>query len=156
MLQLLQKEMDAVAAGKKTKKEVVEDSTKFLEDLLGDLLKHKNDIGSDLRKALQEDSIVGTCDKCGKGQLRKLKSRNNKWFLACNKYPDCENTYPLPQKGKVYATDKMCETCNKPVIKVIGPRFRYQMCIDHNCESKKDWKKKKEEKEKEKNATATK
>lgn len=147
MTSSLEKEMDAVAAGKKTKKEVVDESAEYLNSLLEDLLKHKNNIGQELRKALQEDSIVGKCDKCGEGDLRKLKSKNQKWFLACNRYPECKNTYPLPQKGKVFSTEKKCETCQKPVIKVVGARFRYEMCIDHNCKSKEEWKKKKEEKE---------
>ncbi len=142
MTSVLEKEMDEIAAGKKSKKEIVDKSTNYLTTILDRLLEHKNNIGQDLRNALQEDSIVGTCDKCGKGQLRKLKSKNQKWFLACNRYPECKTTYPLPQNGKVYATEKKCETCGKPVIKVVGKRFRYEMCIDHLCLSKKDWKKK--------------
>ena len=137
----LEKEMDLVAAGKKSKKEVVDESRDFLGIILEDMLKNKNNVGSDLRKALQADSVIGTCDKCGKGQLRKLKSKNGKWFLACNRYPDCMNTYPLPQKGKIVSTDKLCEQCGKPVIKVFGKRYRYEMCIFPQCPSKADWKK---------------
>ncbi|MDO8634393.1 MAG: DNA topoisomerase I [archaeon] len=140
----LETEMDEVAAGKKTKQEVVNDSTQKLGGILGELLEKKNDIGSEMRKALQADSIMGDCDKCQTGKLRKLKSKNAKWFLACNNYPSCKNTYPLPQKGKIIPLDKKCGQCKKPMIKVIGQRFRYEMCVDMNCPSKADWGKKKE------------
>ncbi len=142
----LEEEMDIVAAGKKTKKEVVDSSSQKLEQILDVLLVHKNRIGTELRKALSQDAILGDCAKCQSGKLRKLKSKNNKWFLACNNYPTCKNTYPLPQKGKIIPLEKKCAVCQKPVIKIIGPRFRYEMCIDPNCKSKEDWKKNKEEK----------
>ncbi|MFH1697038.1 MAG: DNA topoisomerase I [Candidatus Diapherotrites archaeon] len=144
----LEQEMDKIAAGKKGKPEVVDDSRDRLLAILDDLIEHKNDIGSGIRSAVRDDSILGSCDKCDEGQLRKLKSRNNKWFLACNKYPACKNTYPLPQRGTITALDTPCPSCNKPVIKVIGGRYRYQMCIDPQCPSKKDWARQKEEKEK--------
>ncbi len=152
----LELEMDEVAAGKKTKTEVVNVSTEKLEKILFTLLEKKNEVGSLIRKALQEDSFLGNCDKCATGKLRKLKSKNAKWFLACNNYPACKNTYPLPQKGKIISLEKPCPDCSKPTIKVIGPRFRYEMCIDPNCKSKAGWKEKKEEKLKKKEALAEK
>ncbi len=145
----LEKEMDAIAVGKKTKKEVVDESRLFLEKILDELLENKNKIGSDLREALRADSIVGKCDKCN-GDLRILFGRSGKRFLACNNYPKCTNTYPLPQKGRVVATDKLCEFCGKPMIKVFGRRYRYSMCVDHNCKSKEEWKKKAESKKEKK------
>ena len=138
----LEKEMDQVAAGKVSKKDVVEKSRNMLEIVLEDLLVNKNTIGQDLRNALQADALLGVCNKCREGQFRKLKSRNNKWFAACNRYPQCMNTYPLPQKGKISATGKYCEHDSTPIIQVIGLRGRYEMCLDMNCPSKAEWKKK--------------
>ncbi len=137
----LEKEMDKIAAGKKTKNEVVEESRKYLLKILEKLLKHKNEIGSILRESSFNDSIIGKCDKCD-GSLRKIKSKNNKWFLGCTNYPKCTNTYPLPQKGKIIPLKEPCEHCGKPMIQVINPRFKYKMCIDPNCPSKANWKKK--------------
>ena len=141
MTAALEKEMDLIAAGKKTKQEVVENSRKFLLLILEELLKNKSNIGGDLRKALQADSFFGACAKCGQ-QLRKIKSRNNKWFLGCTGYPKCTNTYPLPQNGKITPLNAPCKDCNKPTFRVIGMRYRYEMCVDPNCPSKKDWKEK--------------
>lgn len=140
----LENEMDEIVAGKKGKKEVVDDSTERLGSVLSELLMHRDEIGKELRAALQGDSIVGKCDKCG-GALRKLKSRNNKWFLACSSYPKCTNTYPLPQKGSVVSAEKECPVCGKPMIKVFASHYRYEMCCDPACPSKKDWAKKKQE-----------
>src|SRR3989344_6780325 len=60
----LENAMDSVAAGKRSKKEVVENSRKMLEVVLEDLLVNKNTIGQDLRNALQADALLGTCNKC--------------------------------------------------------------------------------------------
>lgn len=135
----LEEEMDCIAAGKKTKKEVVENSRKFLRLILERLLENKDKIGSELRLALRADSIIGGCDKCD-GQLRMLLSRNKKRFLGCTNYPKCTNTYPLPQKGKIVATEKLCSTCGKPVIKVLGQRRGFEMCINMDCPTKDEWK----------------
>jgi len=151
----LEREMDKVAAGKKTKEKVVEDSREFLHKILERMLEHKDKIGSELRLAVREDSIVGNCDKCD-GQLRMLMSRNNKRFLGCTGYPKCTNTYPLPQKGKINSTDKLCETCNKPVIKVLGQRYRFEMCINPDCETKAEWKAKSDAAKKAKEEKASK
>ncbi|MFH1391390.1 MAG: DNA topoisomerase I [Candidatus Diapherotrites archaeon] len=139
MTSVLEKEMDKVAAGKKTKAQVVEDSRKFLHDILDRMLKDKNEIGTELRSAVREDSIAGDCDICD-GKLRMLMSRNNKRFLGCTGYPKCTNTYPLPQKGKLIFTTKLCETCQKPMIKVAGTRYKFEMCINPDCETKAEWK----------------
>jgi len=145
MTSKLEKEMDEISGGKKTKKEVVTDSREMLKKNLLELLENKDKIGTDLRKALQSDSILAKCDVCD-GELRKIKSKNNKWFLGCTNYPKCTNTYPLPQKGRIISAPELCKACGKGAIKVFGKRYRYEMCIDPNCISKKDWAKKKEEK----------
>ncbi len=139
----LEKEMDQIAAGKKTKAEVVEGSRELLGKILERMLENKDKIGSHLREALREDSIVGKCDKCG-GQLRMLMSRNKKRFLGCTNYPKCTNTYPLPQKGKIVPTSNLCGKCGTPVIKVFGQRYRFEMCVNPNCETKAQWKAQKE------------
>ncbi|MBN2127185.1 MAG: DNA topoisomerase I [Candidatus Diapherotrites archaeon] len=147
----LEQEMDLIAVGKKSKEEVVTASRGFLEKILEKLLIHKNEIGSLLRESAYADSFIGKCDKCG-GNLRKIKSKNNKWFLGCTNYPKCTNTYPLPQKGKIISLDKLCEHCGKPMIQVINQRFKYTMCIEPNCKSKENWKTKANGKKEEKPA----
>ena len=140
MTSLLDKEMDKISAGKKSKEHVVDESRKFLHRILDRMLEDKDEIGSELRVALREDSIVGKCGKCDGGQLRILKSRNNKRFLGCTSYPKCTNTYPLPQKGKIVVANRECEVCGTPVIKVVGARYRFEMCVNPECSTKANWK----------------
>ncbi len=141
----LEKEMDLIAAGKKSKEEVVKDSRNLLLEILDELVKNKDSIGKELRAAMRQDSIAGKCPapNCG-GMLLVRMSRNNKRFLGCSNYPKCTTTFPLPQKGSITFTGEECETCKMPMFKVVGRGFRYSMCINIDCESKKDWKKKTE------------
>ena len=141
----LEKEMDSIAAGKKTKEFVVKESRGILKQILNELVENKNTIGSEIRKALSQDKIMGKCTTCD-GSLRMLVSRNNKRFLGCTNYPKCTTTFPLPQKGSISAANKLCNECNMPMIKVIGKRFRFEMCVNPNCKTKDEWKKKMEEK----------
>ncbi|VVB99858.1 DNA polymerase [uncultured archaeon] len=135
----LEKEMDLIAAGKKAKPEVVSDSRKFLHAILERLMQNKDQIGSELRAAFREDSIIGKCDKCD-GMLRMLISRNKKHFLGCTNYPKCTNTYPLPQKGKISPLGKLCAECGRPVIRVSGGRRAFEMCVNMDCKTKDEWK----------------
>ncbi|MDD5162974.1 MAG: DNA topoisomerase I [Candidatus ainarchaeum sp.] len=138
----LEKEMDIVAAGSRQKESVVEESRGFLLGILDELLKNRANIGSLIRDAARSDSIVGKCGKGGcEGNLIIRHGRTGKRFLGCTKYPQCTNTFPLPQKGKIIPTEKKCPDCGNIVIQVAGGRRRFEMCIDMNCKSKDAWKK---------------
>jgi len=145
----LEKEMDLVADGKKSKKEVVEDSRKLLLDALLKLLEHKNEIGSAIRNAARADSVFGPCPgKDCSGNLMLRHGRTGKRFLGCSSYPKCTVTFPLPQKGSISVLEGLCPDCQNAIMQVVGKRYRYKMCIDPKCKSKADWGKKKEEREK--------
>ncbi|MFH1240578.1 MAG: DNA topoisomerase I [Candidatus Diapherotrites archaeon] len=135
--------MNEIAAGKNTKKEVVENSRERLLLILDELIAHKSEIGNDIRKALREDSIMGPCDKDGcTGDLIVRFGKTGKRFVGCSNYPKCNNSYPLPQKGKVLSLDKVCPECGKPMVKTMGTRYSFEMCVDNLCSSKDAWKKK--------------
>ncbi len=141
----LEKEMDKIAAAKKSKEEVVNNSREILEKIMEQLLKEKNEIGSELRQAIREDSILVECNKCKKGNLRIMHGRTGKRFVGCTNYPKCSNSFPLPQNGRIIPLNKICDQCQNIMIKVINKR-PYNMCITLNCPSKADWGKKKETK----------
>ena len=50
----------------------------------------------------------------------------------------------MPQKGKIIHENKVCADCGNPMIKVLGTRYRFEMCLDPTCKSKEGWGKKKE------------
>jgi DNA topoisomerase-1 len=126
--------------------EVVGDSRQLLSNALLQLLENKNEIGSAIRNAARADSIFGPCSGQGcKGELLVRRGRTGKRFLGCTAYPKCTVTFPLPQKGLVNVLPEKCGDCSNIMIKVIGKRYRYKMCIDPKCKSKEGWGKKKEE-----------
>ena len=65
----------------------------------------------------EEQNIYGVWPKCEKN-LRLIVSKNKKRFVGCTGYPDCKNTYPLPQKGGILKTNKICENCKTPIISI--------------------------------------
>ena len=136
----LEKEMDLVAAGRKTKEEVVAESKEFLGEILGQLIVHKDDIGRALRGALRADAIIGKCTKAGcSGELLVRHGKTGKRFVGCSNYPKCTNSFPLPQKGTISVTGKACHVCGEHVIAVKGTGYSFDMCLNMGCETKKAW-----------------
>jgi len=150
----LEEQMNLISAKKKSKEDVVEHSRELLSVIVKDLFLHKLSIGNEIKAGLSEDRIIGKCPACKEGELRIILSRNKKYFLGCTKYPECTNTYPLPQKGRVFPSDDLCKICNLPMVSVQGKRFRFNMCIDPDCPSKDEWKKSMEKKKQEAEAKA--
>ena len=96
------------------------------------------EIGKRLSMGLEKSEMeasIGKC-KCG-GDLIVRRSTAGKSFVQCN---NCQLSYPLPQYSFVKPTGKTCESCGTPIVKVFrrGKRV-FQMCLDPNCETKKDW-----------------
>ncbi len=102
----LEKEMDEVAEGKKREEEVFEDSKKMLESILSKIDYSK--LASELRDGIKRDKVVGKCPECG-ADIVVRKSKNKKRFLGCTNYPKCTFTLPLPQKGTIVLTKKVCQ-----------------------------------------------
>ena len=138
----LEEKMELIQEGKIEKDEVINESKEMLSSILGKWQKNEVQIGKDLLDALQstieQENMVGTCDKCGK-QLRIIHMRNKKQFIGCTGYPDCRNAYPLPTGAYVRPTGKPCGTCGKPTVNVKKGRMRYTMCIDPECPTKAEW-----------------
>lgn len=147
----LEKEMDEVAAGKKTQKEVVEKSCTDLKQIMELLFKNKESIGLELRLALKFSEIFGKCT-CG-ANLVLRKGKTGKRFVGCSNYPNCNTTYPLPQKGTIITTNDYCPECKAPIIQVKTGRFNYKICLTMTCTTKKNWGKKTSPLSKEKKET---
>ncbi len=139
----LEKNMDEIAAGKKTQKEVVDDSGEKLHKILDLLLKDKKGVALEIKSSVSSLKVIAKCDKCAEGDLIMRKGKTGKRFVGCSSYPKCSNSYPLPQKGNVFSTEEKCVECGAPVIKVNTGRFNYKMCLNMTCVTKKDWGKKK-------------
>ena len=145
----IEEEMEQVAAGKKKKPEVVDETRVILKDIIKILVKEKNDIAQELRIATRNDSVLGKCTICGKDLIVRI-SKNNKQFAACSGFPACRNTFPLPQKYKVEGVGRVCEECGNPIIKILTRRGGIEVCLNHKCAKRIEQQKEYEAKLKEK------
>lgn len=153
-----EEEMEQVYNGKKKRAEVAEEAKKFLTDVLKDFKKNEKEIGKKLLKGLiearREARTLGECPNCKTGELRIIYSRKTKKrFVGCSSYPKCKTGFPLPQFGVIVPLHRVCGKCSLPMIQVNRKGARpFRMCINHKCESKKDWGKKKTKGKKSKEA----
>ena len=138
-----EEDMDEIRAGKEKAHDVLEEAKKVLAKVLKKFKSHEKDIGKELleavREADEESRTIGECPSCGKGILKIIRSKKSKkQFVACDRYPKCETTYPLPQKALIQNSEKVCKDCNYPMILVIRRGKRPQeLCINPKCKSKK-------------------
>ncbi|MFH1306148.1 MAG: DNA topoisomerase I [Candidatus Micrarchaeota archaeon] len=136
-------EMDAIQKKEIEPSRVIADGRTILEKTLEKYKEHEADVGKELSIALtgarKEASMLGTCPKCGKN-LRRIMSRNKKQFVGCTGYPNCTQTYSLPQMALIEPQNRICEKCNTPIIKVIRKGRRpFEMCLESTCETKANW-----------------
>ena len=138
----LEKDMDSISEGEKTLDVTVAESRKMLKTVMIELEKDKEKIKTSIRKAEREESTVGKCPVCGKPMIIR-KSRKGKRFVGCTGYPDCKNTYSLPQMGGIFPSDNPCTECNAPVVKVKSKGKRaWELCLNSECSAKKPTRKK--------------
>ena len=132
-------EMNKIREKKKEGKDVLEEAKKVLTKTLTEFKKKEVEIGKELIDASNEaEAIANTVGKCPACKEGTLMIRFGKFgrFIACNKYPDCKTTFKLPAGGMIKPTDKVCEQCNHPMIKIIKTRSAKDVCINPDCKSK--------------------
>ncbi len=140
-----EKKLEMIFERKIEKEKVIEHARKELEKIFAEFKKKEKEVGETLEKAiiqLREDSRnLGKCPSCG-GELRRLYSpKTKKQFVGCSNYPKCRTSFPLPANAIVEKTEKICEKCGTSIVEIRRKGKRpFRMCLDPNCESKKDWK----------------
>jgi DNA topoisomerase I len=153
----LERRMDRITEGELRRDEVVAESQTMLEHAWKLLDGHVADIRDRIKSGVREDLTLGECKVCG-GQLRVLRGRTGKRFAACvgkdGEEPKpatvegerprrgCGQTFPLPQRGTITPTGKLCAECGWPEIKVVGAGGRgrpWVLCVDIDCPSKEKY-----------------
>ena len=130
----LERDMNLIAEGKKTLEETVRESREMLIKVMETLEKNKANIRKNIREADRKQHIIGKCPNCGSDLIIR-RSKNGKRFIGCTGYPKCTTTYPLPQKGTIIKTDKICSYSKTPIIKIrTKGRKTWETCLDPNCE----------------------
>lgn len=129
----LEQEMNDIAEGNKTLEEVVADSRKLLREALQALERRKEVIGTVIQEAMAKQRFMGKCNQCG-SDLKVITSRRGKRFVGCSNFPQCQNSYPLPQRGTVLFNDEYCDKCGAPIVTIITRR-KWKKCINPECPS---------------------
>jgi DNA topoisomerase-1 len=145
-----EKEMDSILESKKNfeekEKKVVEEAKETIIKISNDFEKNKKEIGNELmnaeneiQKQNREENKLTTCPVCKKGTLAITYSRKNRrYFVACNAYPECRNTYSLPPNSLIKKSDKVCEECGFPMLTSIRKGKRpWEFCFNKDCPKNK-------------------
>ena len=133
----LEADMNDIAEGKKTLEETVRESRSMLTKVMEELEPEKEKIKENINNAVKAQNTIGPCPKCGKSLMVRI-SKKGKRFVGCSGYPDCTNTYSLPQQGGLTMTTKLCDACNTPVVQVkMKDRRAWDLCINSDCPKKK-------------------
>jgi len=145
-----EKEMDAILQSKKNfeekEKKVIEEAKETIVAISKDFEKNKEEIGKELvsaemeiQKQNKEENKLIQCPVCKKGTLAITYSRKNrKYFVACNAYPECRNTYSLPPNSLIKKSDKTCKECGFPMLISIRKGKRpWEFCFNKDCPTNK-------------------
>lgn len=146
----LQDEMDKMAESRtkpeKESKIIIEKAKETIIKISKDFEKYENKIGSELmnaqdkqRKIEKEENKLIKCPKCDSGDLAITYSpKNKKFFIACNAYPKCKNTYSLPPYGSIKKVEKDCEVCGFPLLMALSKGKKpWIFCFNTECETNK-------------------
>ena len=137
----MEEQLENVEHGSVESISVIEQAVDRLIESLALFMEKEAYIGAQINDAASaysaQAAALGQCPLCKKGQLRMIRSRTTKKrFVGCSNYSGgCKATAPLPQKGSIRSTGKMCPTCSWPVVGVIFAQGRKQwrICINMNC-----------------------
>lgn len=129
----LERDMELVATGEKTFEEVTEESKQLLRQVMEILDAKKKEIGDEIKVAIRRHNTIGKCPRDG-GDIIIKSSRRGKRFAGCLNYPECEQSYPLPQYGRLEAMGVVCPRCPSPMVRVYSKGRRpWEVCVNLNC-----------------------
>ena len=155
----LEADMDKIAAGEVTKDEVVEISRKMLHESYDLMDEHKRELAEIIWEGMNQDRILGPCPKCREagrkneeGETNRLRiiraKKSGKRFVGCEGYPDCDQTYGIPQRGDLIRLEEVCSICGKtPRLKVWTGRRPWNLCLNEECPSMEEMRAQRAERE---------
>ncbi|TFG07585.1 DNA topoisomerase I [Candidatus Thorarchaeota archaeon] len=133
----LEQEMDSIQEEKGDREAVLSIAKERLVEILNAFREHEEEIGEGLVRGLQgywqASEEIGICPKCGVGTLSIIKSpKTGKRFVGCSQYKEgkCDQTFPLPQRGKIIPLEKQCPYCSHHMIKVVSSRRAWETCLN--------------------------
>jgi DNA topoisomerase I len=161
----LEEEMDRIAAGALTKDAVVGESRDLLHKTWSEIDEKHEDLAKVVWAGMDQDRILGPCKACEEAgrkkedgsphMLRIIRAKKSgKRFVGCSGWTlddpnSCDQTFPLPQRGDIFRLEERCSVCERtPRLKVVPFRGRaWNLCLNDDCESMQEMKKKRAERE---------
>jgi DNA topoisomerase I len=161
----LEDEMDRIAGGRMTKEEVVGDSRDLLHRTWSEIDESREDLAKVVWAGMDKDRTLGPCKVCEEAgrtkedgspnMLRIIRAKKSgKRFVGCTGWSaddpnSCDQTFPLPQRGDVFKLEERCSVCGEtPRLKVVPFRGRpWNLCLNDDCESMQEMKKRRAERE---------
>ncbi len=149
----LEREMDSIQkiklkkAQEKKEEEIISQAKNVITNISSQFQIQENEIGQELlgaqtklREEQRDANKLNVCPVCNKGDLQIIYSKKNRrYFVACNSYPSCKNTYSLPPNGLMKPANKICEECGFPMIISIRKGKRpWIFCFNPECETNKE------------------
>lgn len=149
----IEKEMDSIQKMKFQKsqiekeREIIENSKKIITDISNQFEKQEQEIGKELldaqtqlREQEREANKLNVCPVCKRGHLQIMYSRKTRrQFVACDKYPDCKNTYSLPPNSLIKKAKDNCSECGFPkLISIRRGKRPWIFCFNPECETNKE------------------
>ena len=144
-------QMDSIQTAKKgfieKEEKIIEKAKKTITEISNQFEKHEVEIGKELlqanvklREEQRKENSLNVCPVCGKGNLGITYSKKTrKYFVACDAYPDCKNTYNLPPNGMIKKTEKVCEECGFPMLMRLAKGKRpWEFCFNPKCAKNKE------------------
>ncbi|WP_276258289.1 DNA topoisomerase I [Haloglomus litoreum] len=128
MTQQLEQDMTAIANGEATLDDVTDESREMLGRVFDELHDSREAIGEHLREALKDDKRLGPCPECGETLIVR-RSRRGSYFVGCEGFPDCENTYQLPSSGEPTVMEESCDEHDLNHVKMLAGRSTFV----HGC-----------------------
>ena len=153
----MEKISEAKSGFQEKEEKVISKAMETIKKISVEFKEHENEIGRSLLKAnasfveqLKEQNKLCPCPVCSIGFLAITYSKKTRrFFIACNNFPKCRNTYSLPPNSLIKKSEKNCEKCNFPLLISIRKGKRpWIFCFNKNCETNRErleeYKKKKE------------
>lgn len=159
----MEERLSGIESGKSTSDIVISQAQTLVKKGIESFVKNKIEIGKEISGSLISDSqpqriinteqpkkakinTLGKCPVCLKGTLIiKNSVKTKKRFAGCSNYSieKCTATAPLPFKGKIRGTSKLCDHCKWPIVLSTGmnnngKKYQWEFCLNRECPQKTD------------------
>ncbi len=140
----LEERMEAVQQGNETKENILLDAVENLKTVTASLKENEKAIGDQLSRAVQkaklDEKTVGACPTCQGGKLVIIHSKKTKKrFVGCTNYFNntCKTAFPLPQRGLVKPSGRVCKGCGWSTVQVwLKGKRPWNLCLNPTCPTK--------------------